>query len=250
MSRFRRRGLKSYAIGKGAFRRRKDLGRRIAGKIRSHFLRTSRKGFSRTSGYYGRFAGTGAELKFHDLDIDDASVAQNGTIIQSSCCLIAQGVTESTRVGRRATIRSINWRFSFTLTSTTDLTACQDVVRLILYVDKQCNGATAAITDILESDNYQSFNNLANKSRFRTLMDRTYDLSPTAAGGDGTSNDTAEVTIHDSYYKTCALPIEWDSTTGAITEIRSNNIGVLIVSKEGGVVSMDSKMRLRFSDTG
>ena len=46
------------------------------------------------------------------------------------------------------------------------------------------------MTDILESDDYQSFNNLANKGRFVTLMDRTYELNSNGAAGDGTSNDT------------------------------------------------------------
>ncbi len=42
-----------------------------------------------------RYTVSPGELKFHDLDIDDAAIAAGGTISQVSCNLIAQGVTES-----------------------------------------------------------------------------------------------------------------------------------------------------------
>lgn len=126
-------------------------------------------------------------------------------------------------------------------------TTGNDTVRIILYLDKQCNGTAATVTQILESDDFQSFNNLSNKSRFRTLMDRVYDLNATAGMGNGTANDTVATQINDSLFKKVNLPIEYDSTAGAIAEIRSNNICMLILSKDGRAV-LDSQMRLRYSD--
>ncbi len=200
-------------------------------------------GFTRRSGFYGGAIG---ELKFHDLDIDDATIASNGTIVEDSCVVIAQGVTEIQRIGRKCTIRSINWRFNIRLPAGTSSTTTADTVRVLLYLDKQTNGATATVTALLESDDYQSFNNLANKSRFRTLMDRTYDMN-TELSGDGTTVDSPRFNFNDTFFKKVNIPIEYDSTTGAITEQRSNNIGVLILSKNG-LCTFDSKMRIRFSD--
>ncbi len=54
------------------------------------------------------------ELKFHDLDIDDAVIAANGQI-DPALNLIAQGVTESDRIGRKCTILSIGWRYTVIL---------------------------------------------------------------------------------------------------------------------------------------
>lgn len=196
-------------------------------------------------GYYSKFT-NGGELKFHDLDIDDATIAANGTIAQASCNIIAQGVTEVQRVGRKCTIRSINWRFNIRLPEGVASSTTADTVRVMVYHDKQTNGAAATVTQILEADNYQSFNNLSNKSRFRTLMDRTYDLN-TDLSGDGTTVDSPRFNINDSFYKKCNIPIEFDATTGAITEQRSNNIGVLLLSKNG-LCAFDSKMRVRYSD--
>ena len=242
-----RRTLKAMAKGglAGATRRR------MAARFRAH-ARPTRvfpvvvPGVTRETGFFGRFR-QGGELKFHDIDINDAVIAANGTIAEDSCNAIAQGVTEVQRVGRKCVIRSINWRFDITLPASTTSGATSDFVRVIVYLDKQCNGATAGITDILESDDYQSFNNLGNKSRFRTLMDRSYDLIVGAGGGNGTTEDYGEDLVSDTFFKRVNIPIEFDSTTGAITEVRSNNIGVLLLSKSGLCV-FESKMRLRFSD--
>ncbi len=190
------------------------------------------------------------ELKFHDLDIDDGSITQAGTIAEDSCVTIAQGTTESERLGRKITIRSINWRWDIVKIASTSPSNGDEVVRVILYLDKQTNGATATTVGLLETDDYQSFNNLANKSRFRILMDRTYVLNALSGGGDGTVNDLYSMIISDSLYKKVSIPIEYDNslTTGVITTVRSNNIGVLLLSKTGAISQFASKMRLRFSD--
>ena len=236
---FHRLGLKSLARGngtKGRFKARATKGK----------LRRKQMGFARTTGFFGRFGAGRGELKFHDVDLNDAVVAAAGGIT-NSVNLIAQGTTESTRIGRKATIRSINWRFNMILPISTAAADTADTLRVIMYLDKQCNGATAAITDILESADFQSFNNLANKSRFRTLMDRTYDFVAEAGGGDGTTEDYGQDLQNDSFFKKVNIPIEYDSTAGAITEIRSNNIGVLLITQAGNI-AFGSKIRLRFSD--
>lgn len=193
----------------------------------------------------------GNELKFHDLDIDVTGVSDSGNIAEDSCVTIAQGTTESERVGRSCVIHAIGWRIDILLPVSTTSSGTSDIVRVILYQDKQCNGATATVTGILESADYQSFNQLANKSRFRTLMDRTYALSATSGSGRGSTDTLAfgEYVITDTFFKTVNIPIEYDNsaTTGAIATVRTNNIGVLTIAKDT-LTNFRSKMRLRFSD--
>ncbi len=190
------------------------------------------------------------EVKFHDLDIDDAVVAIGGTVAQASCNLIAQGVGESQRVGRKCTLKSINWRFTCGVPEADGAAtaANSDVIRVILYVDKQANKAAAAVTDIVESSDYQTFNNLGNKGRFYTLMDRTYDVNRLGGIGTPADQDWAEVFHTDTFFKDVSIPIEFTAATGAITEITSNNVGVLLLGKTGTGV-FDSKMRVRFTDS-
>ncbi len=186
------------------------------------------------------------ELKFHDVDIDDATIA-TGAIIQAGVNLIAQGVTESTRVGRKCTIRQIGWKWHIKLTGATSAANTSDIVRVMIILDKQANQALPAVLDVLETSNFLSFNNLSNKKRFRTLMDRTYALNASAGGGDGTTEDYGEDSIYDSFHKKVNIPIEFNSTAGAITEITSNNLVILLAS-ENGTSGFTSKVRLRFSD--
>ncbi len=204
-------------------------------------------GYTRTTGYYGRYdTAAGGELKFHDVDLDDAVIAIGGSIA-TSLITIAQGVTESQRIGRKCTIRSINCRFEVSLPGATAIANTSDIVRCIIFLDKQANGVTPSITGVLESADYQSFNNLANKGRFRTLMDRTYNLSAKAGSGRGSTDTLAfgEIIIEDTFFKNCNIPIEYDSTTGAITEMRSNNISIILLSKSG-LAGFNSKFRFRF----
>ncbi len=207
------------------------------------------RGYLRTGGFYGRYASHGGagELKFHDKDIDDAGIAAGGTIVEDAIGDIPQNVTESGRIGRKCTIRSINWRYNITLPLTTNADNASDTVRVMLYLDKQCNGATAVKTEIVEHDDFQSFNNLANKSRFRTLHDKTYNLHVGGAAPSGAALVFGEDVVSDVYFGKVTIPLEFEGVTGAITELRSNNLGVLLLS-EHGLCIFNSKCRLRFSD--
>ncbi len=210
-------------------------------------------GVDRVGGYYGRYAGganaRSGERKFHDVTLDDNVVSAGGTTT-NSLNLIAQGVTESERIGRKCTLKSISWSYDFKLPEidAQATPAAGDTVRLMVYLDKQCNGATATVTDILESADFHSFKNLANSSRFVTLLDRRVELNYEGLASDGAGVVSQAQNIqYGSWHKACNIPIEFDSVTGAITEIRSNNVGVLLMSING-VAVFKSKFRLRFSD--
>ncbi len=194
------------------------------------------------------------ELKFHDVDIDQAVADLSAGVIlgTDSWNKIVQDVTEKTRVGRKCTVRSIGWRanLKYALNASTAL-GTPHTVRLMVVLDKQANGAAPTVTGVLESANYQSFNNLANTSRFMTLFDTTIPLNYQAAAGDGTTNDAAPLDHPFTFFKKCNIVLEFDDSvaTGAIGSIRSNNIfGIMISSIASSTASLDSKVRLRFSD--
>ena len=247
-------GIRSAAGGGGTrgwvtHRRAYRAGKKVAyAKVaRSRRRLTFRRGFDRVGGFYGRYGGRRSEQKFHDLELN-ANLAGAGAVTDS-LNLIAQNVTESGRIGRKCTISNVSWRYSISLPEIDAVAtpASPDVVRVIVFLDKQCNGATATVTDVLESANFQSFNNLANKSRFRTLMDRTHNINYLTLASDGAAVvSSANVREDFSWYKKCSIPLEFDGVTGAITELRSNNIGVLLISRDG-LATLDSKFRLRFT---
>ncbi len=216
-------------------------------KARKRTKKYYRKGYDRQVGFYGRFAGPKAELKFFDIAIDDAVVATGGTI-QTHVPLITQGVGESQRVGRKIVVTKILWRYECTLLAVATGTAVSaDTVRVIMYLDQQANGAAALVDDILTTNNYQSFNNLGNVDRFKILLDRTVAMNSQSGAGNGTANDYSQYRVAGTFFKDCSIPLEYGANTGVITEMRSNNIGVLLLS-EGGLCKFESLIRLRYSD--
>ncbi len=218
------------------------------GRKRSGFKKPRKVGrFRKYSKGPGRMA-TG-ELKFHDVDFTDAVVATGGTV-EPTINIIVQGVGESQRIGRKCTIRSINWRYTVDLPAEQDQTDIGngEIVRIILFHDKQCNGATATVTGILESASFLSFNNLSNKGRFRTLMDRIVVLNRQVSSADGANTQSGPLFVkHGVFFKNVNIPIEYDNPDGVIGRMRTNNIGVLLISQTG-VAGFTSKFRLRFSD--
>lgn len=205
-------------------------------------------GYTRVSGFYGRYNGPGQrELKFHDVTVQDNVVTATAAITDS-LIKIAQDTTEKTRIGRKVQLKGMSMRYTLSLPAV-DAAATEggsDIIRVMVYLDTQCNGSTATTANILESDIFESFNNLANKGRFRVLLDRYHTMNPTSMASDGTGlMSTQSFEIFDSFYKKFDYPIEYDSTAGAITEIKSNNIGLLLIT-QAGKIGFDGNFRFRF----
>lgn len=211
------------------------------------------KGYTRRVGFYGRYAPTSRrsrpERKFHDPVTADAAVAATG-VITDSLVKIPQGVTEVQRVGRKCTIVAIQMRYKCILPQLAESAAPGpgDTIRIILYLDKQANGATAGVTDLLEAAEFKSFNNLANTGRFQIFLDKQVSINFLAISSESAGNVTSPSVRRDgTFFKKCSIPVEWDSTTGAITEIRSNNIGLLLITEEGKM-RFEAQWRFRFTD--
>lgn len=205
-------------------------------------------GQDRKSGYYGRFPSSGGELKFFDTSKSLTTAASAG-VVTVSFFLIPQGTTESTRIGRKATMKSFNLRYGFRLPNVSaGASLPDDSVRCILFHDKQSNGNNAVVTDVLESANIRSFRNLANTGRFNVLMDKTHNLSYSGIGAYGAGScEQNGGTWNFKVSKKLNMPVEWDNVAGAITEIRSNNLAMLIISDRGNAQYI-FQARVRYSD--
>ncbi len=231
---------KDYVKKQSLKRKRGPLGGSASGG-RSKRTRVG-PGYTRTAGYYGRYS-AGGELKFFDGAQALTAAAPAGAIFSPSLNLIPQGVTESSRVGRKCTAKSLHMTITVVLPNIVTDEKASDCYRIIVYKDKQTNGATAAVLDILEAAQYNSYRNLANSGRFVTLYDKTKTIvSPANDTGDCTQT---EVTW--SINLRCNMPLEFSGVTGAIGEIRSNNLGVLVVNRTTAV-KVGYTWRLRFSD--
>lgn len=210
-------------------------------------------GHYRKAGYYGRFnQAAGTELKFRDYTTELSGFTAPRQL--ATLCGIPQGVGQKERIGRKCTIKSINWRFSLQLPEVTQTQSPPNstTFRVLLYLDTQCNGEAALITDILQYNDFMSFNNLANKGRFRVLMDKFYTLNYGAMTEIQTTGySTPRVFKNSSFFKKVNIPIEFDSSldTGALSTIRSNNIGLWVLTRAGlDTSTMEGHFRIRYAD--
>jgi len=200
------------------------------------------QGFVRTEGNWGN-----VEKKWFDtaiaFDFDDTGeVPASGQLT-----LIPQGVTQSTRIGSKCDITNLYFRGGITWNT---VTATNSRVRLMIVMDTQCNGAAATWSDVLVNDtNIYSFNNLTNSQRFRILKD--WIIMQPLGMYDSTGTVKIAPQTYLEFYKKFKepVPVVYNSTTGAITEIRSNNFFLLAasdVSDDGN--SFLGSCRLRFTD--
>jgi len=207
-------------------------------------------GITRTGGFYGRYnrgghtfgRNGGEELKFFDTDLAFAFDATAEVPTTGQLVLIPQGVTQSTRLGRQCVIKSIQIRGYLEFSPGASTTGIA-VSYLYLVLDRQANGAAAAITDVFVNNQpYNNMLNLANSSRFRILKRWIHKFNT----GGGIQTAFASVAHQIEFYKRCNIPLEFSSTTGAITEIKSNNLFLMAGSSEDDLVNMSGTCRVRF----
>ncbi len=187
------------------------------------------------------------ELKFHDVTIDDAVVAATMTI--NNLTIIAQDTTESTRIRRKCNIHSIHWKYNMSLPVATSAGSTADIVKVMLVLDMQTNGAAFAATDLIETDVWDAFRNLSNSKRFRVLYSKDIQFKAGGAAPSGAAFVFSEDIKYIIGNKTVNIPIEYDNsvTTGAIGSVKSNNL-YWVTQSISGLIGATGTVRLRFSD--
>lgn len=238
---------------------RRGLGSGARRRFRRHIQSTVNPGFTRTGGNFGRFqSGGGPERKWLDTTMLESDIPNTGVILtgggggtdQASINAIAQGDGPSERDGRKVVIKSVQARGQVTLNSGPGLISYARI-RMILYLDKQANGAAATVTDILETANINSHLNLSNNLRFTILWDKVIDLNSTGNVVSTTGSDTYGNAVRSfKFYKKVNIPVEFDGTTAAIANIKSNNLNFLFISYENGLPESDifGTARVRYTD--
>jgi len=228
-------------------RRGKIAAARSAGLTRGRIVR----GYTRSTGFYGRYPPMGDELKFFDTTHSFTTDLTAEVPATGQLNLIPQGVTESTRVGRKCVIKSLKTVLTFYLNPGAG-SVSSDVIALYHVLDTQCNGAAAAYGDVFTTPGGTSnaptaLRNLNNVERFRILKKTIVVLN----GGAGILTALSPVTTRrEIVLSGLNIPLEFSSTTGAITEIRSNNIFLIAGSNSlDDFTTVSGQTRVRFSDS-
>ena len=151
---------------------------------------------------------------------------------------VVQGDDNITRDGKK--IQVFEWSLDMNMTLGT-ANADNDLVRVIGVIDKQTNGATYGIAELLQTTSagniLVSSIFINNKKRFRILFDRTYKLT---SGG-------TEV-AHLRYRKKLNLPIQYDANNGNVADLVSNSFSFFIANANANVCTYTYESKISFKD--
>lgn len=195
------------------------------------------------------FKELGKEVKFYDETNTNgfAAFSTSGTILSNSLNNIPNGIDLSQRIGRKITVVGLGLTYTMEMPVTAVAADTVDNLRIIVYLDKQANGAAAGPADILQGPvTIGSYRNLTNVNRFRVLSDEIFHLqckagaaaAPTVFGVEG---------IVRKVWMDLNVPIQFSGLIGSEADIRSNNLGILVVSSNFQA-TMQCNSRLRFTD--
>lgn len=126
---------------------------------------------------------------------------------------VAQGTDYGNRVGRRVTMTSAFIRGTLKANSTTP-TAGQS--RIILVVDRECNGVAPTIGDVLSTVTTTGNLDLDNTERFLILMDQTLAVKPNFA--------TQVEYIPFKFYKKMRITTKYIGTGATVASIGENGL--------------------------
>lgn len=202
-----------------------------------------------------------SELKFIDTEIETFNDGLPLGLIISNLHVIAEGTGDNERVGGLINVKSFTLKYLYVHVGAVIGLTIDDagqIFRFIVFIDKQTNGQSALVTDVLQTADYRSFLNMANSDRFDILEDKSVTLNPQGWQSNSFTADTVTTPnrpLQGNFYKQFTLPIFFDGVTGATTEIRDNSINLLLISRTDGselssatTTEFTATVRLRFHD--
>lgn len=155
-----------------------------------------------------------SELHYLDTTETD-NVSSSGDI--SGLTLMATGDTDVTREGNKILAHDVYVRGYAQIHTS----ALQSIVRIILFVDKECDGVAPTVANVLQTTSYLSPLNQNFSKRFVVLHDRSMAL-----------NDTGENSKPFKFYVKVPFHIHYDGTSANITDAKENQIFLLLISNE------------------
>ncbi len=159
------------------------------------------------------------ERNFLDRQLTNSAVSTTGQLF--SVILMAQGDTSNLRQGDQVKLVHIRYDATYKIHAS----ATQSNLRIIIFVDKQANGALPTVanllTDVTASDGIVSGYNPDNKYRFRVLYDKVVQL-----------DQAGKQSGRRSFRKKLNLRIRYGTNAGDITDLNSTNLLFLILSDE------------------
>lgn len=154
---------------------------------------------------------------------------------------IPLGSTNSTRQGNQVFLEDVSLQIAFQLDSQTVSDPHGDLLRMIMFVDRQSQTAFTVAT-LLQTVDVTAFPNWDQTGRFEIIYDKTIAVNPMTQNGVlGSSQTTlkhqcsAEIFMNQHY-------------NGSTTTVESNQLNLLLITLNGLVTVLDGFTRLVYID--
>lgn len=166
-----------------------------------------------------------AEMKHVSTALSSSTL--QATPLNQSLCILSQGTAQGTRIGNNIRIKRINLRAYVTANAS----AVRDVVRVLVVLDNQPNGAAPTVSGangVLIAQTVESGYNLDTVShgmgpqRYRVLFDRVVVLNQQYA--------TQTKTAYLKRSWSVDMPVVYQSNAGTIADLTTKNISVIAFS--------------------
>lgn len=187
-----------------------------------------------------------------------------------SLCVIQEGTGFNNRIGRKVALLSLTIRASIAQVTVPAVTV-PECLRIIIGIDRQCNGIAAVWSDIIadvtqsgvKTSQLWSGPNLDNRDRFMILRDRYVCMPGTTAAGApncapwGTSSASVGSAKgsdggcnYQEYLKLGNAEVQFNGTANPCTvaNITTGNLFIIGLGSIGAQYSMSGSARLRFTD--
>lgn len=209
-----------------------------------------------------------SELKYYDNTSSNIALLPNAPVFLGLCS-VNNGTDDEEMIGSRIVVKSIWVKVYLNEVSSYDtypaMTAGDELVRVMVVWDKQWNGASSLLpSDLLEDYSTVSFNppfnvfsfiNRFNKQRYEILHDEvlqyendTYPMFNPGGAGSVQQFVPGKTKYHEKYLK-CNIPIDSSySTNKGLSDLKTNNLYVFIMCKNGIFGSCMVNTRIRFDD--
>jgi len=179
----------------------------------------------------------GKDLNFIDVPMAlSFNAATPGRFLLNGC---VPGNTQSTRIGRKITIKSIEGKFYIW----NNLNSESNIVRAALVWDKQPNATAAAITDVWNTADPSSLRNLANKERFTVLWDSKQHAligNATPTGATVLYDRLFSYTKAMQVYKKVTLDTTYNvGTSGDIGDIQTGALFLFLTTSDAGTAATE-----------
>ena len=249
-----RRYRKTYAI------RRMSRPGRVGGfwpGTRSTFRRVTK--FRRIPGIGTiRRTYTIPELKYIDASTVGTVIDESGNITLLNGLLT--GTSATSRVGMRIQMRSVHLKYMINgpvYTNPASTSPMAQTVRIMLVLDMQPNGATFALSDLLEDTTpgigIVSSLYMANAARFKVLYDKRVTVTAAIVTASAAEVQFAEnKTVYDETYLKLSHEVHYaNSNNGDITDMRTGALFLVTLCDTAAALTqplITSYVRLRYHD--